>query len=204
MDPVIAQNPGSLLQLVERSAFVGFWRLDTRHRTLYWSQQMARLHGAPPGYTPAFDEAMTHYVDEHRRDVEARVRACLERGEPFDVEVQLESLQGRRIWVRCVGQALRDELGAVVGCEGIVQEIAPAGYAPGTLLRHTVSMGGALGSGEAFVTVDQQARISYANEQAEQLLAAGGESVLGRKVWSFFQKRARLKLEERFTQALEK
>ena len=85
-----------------------------------------------------------------------------------------------------------------------MQEIAPPGHAPGTLLRHTVSMGGALGSGEAFVTVDRQGRISYANEQAEQLLGSAGEPLLGRKVWSFFQKRARLRLEERFVHALEK
>ena len=204
MDPVTAHDPASLLELAERSAFVGFWRLDTRHHTLYWSQQMARLHGAPPGYSPSFDNALSHYVEEDRAELAARVRTCQERGEPFDIEVQLRSLQGRRTWVRCVGQPLRDAQGAVVGCEGLVQEIAPAGYAPGTLLRHTVSMGGALGSGEAFVTVDRQGRISYANEQAEHLLAGGTGPLLGRKIWTFFQKRARLALEERFMHALEK
>jgi hypothetical protein len=34
MDPVIEQHPGSLLQLVERCALVGFWRLDARRRTV--------------------------------------------------------------------------------------------------------------------------------------------------------------------------
>ncbi|HVE55012.1 MAG TPA: PAS domain-containing protein, partial [Ramlibacter sp.] len=204
MDPVNAQNAGNLLQLVERSAFVGFWRLDARQGQLYWSDQLARLHGAPAGYTPTFDHALDHYAEEHRGEVEARVRACQEEGTPFDLEVQLHSLQGRRIWARLVGQPLRDEAGEIVGAEGLVQEIAPAGYAPGTLLRHTVSMGGALGSGEAFVTVDRYGRISYANEQAEQMLAGGGEPLVGRKVWSFFQKRARLKLEERMVHALEK
>jgi diguanylate cyclase (GGDEF)-like protein/PAS domain S-box-containing protein len=204
MDPVTAPDAGSLLELAERSAFVGFWRLDTRHHTLYWSQQMARLHGAPPGYTPSFDNVLSHYVDEHRAELQARVRACEEHGEPFDIEVQLQSLQGRRTWVRCVGQPLRDAQGAIIGCEGLVQEIAPAGYAEGTLLRHTVSMGGALGSGEAFVTVDRLGRINYANEQAEHLLAGGAGSLLGRKIWTFFQKRARLALEERFVHALEK
>lgn len=204
MDPVIARNPGSLLQLVESSAFLGFWRLQSREQRLHWSPQLARLHGAPAGYVPAFDEALSHFAEEHRGELAARMRACEERGENFDIEVQLQSLQGRRTWVRCVGQPLRDEQGRIVGCEGLVQEIAPAGYAPDTLLRHTVSMGGALGSGEAFVTVDRQGRISHANEQAEQLLGGGAGSLAGRKVWSFFQKRARLALEERFSQALEK
>ena len=204
MEPVIEQNAGNLLQLVERSAFVGFWRLDARQGHLYWSEQLARLHGAPPGFKPTLEDALGHYAEEHRAEVEARVLACQEQGEPFDIEVQVRTMQGRRVWVRCVGQPLRDAAGAIVGAEGYVQEIAPAGYAPGTLLRHTVSMGGALGSGEAFVTVDRQGRISFANEQAEQLLAPAGEQLLGRKIWTFFQKRVRLGLEERFMHALEK
>lgn len=204
MDSVIAHNPGSLLQLVERSSFVGFWRRDARDGRVYWSPQLARLHGAPPGYAPAFEQAFEHYVDEHRIELMSRVRTCEEHGTCFDIEVQLQSMQGRRIWVRCVGQPLRDEAGAIVGCEGLVQEIAPAGYAEGTLMRHMVSMGGALVSGEAFVTLDHHGRISYANEQAEQLLGAAGGALLGRKAWTFFQKRARLALEERLMHALEK
>lgn len=204
MDPVIADSAGHLLHLVEQSAFIGFWRLDNRNGALYWSDQLARLHGAEPGYTPSYPNALCHFVKEHRAELEARMRACCEQGTPFDVEVQVDSLQGRRIWVRAVGQPLRDEAGGIAGAEGIVQEIAPAGHAVGTLLRHTVSMGGSLGSGEAFVTIDRQGRISYANEQAEQLLAPAGEMPVGRYIWSFFQKRARLLLEERFRHALEK
>lgn len=204
MDSVIAHNPGGLLQLAERSAFLGFWRRDARQGRLYWSPQLARLHGAPPGYTPSFEDALSHYTEEHRAELAARVRECETNGTPFDVEVQVRSFEGRRQWVRCVGQPLRAEDGSIVGCEGLVQEIAPAGYAPGTLLRHTVSMGGALGSGEAFVTVDRQGRITSANDHAEHLLGAAGDALLGRKVWSFFQKRARLALEERILHALEK
>jgi diguanylate cyclase (GGDEF)-like protein/PAS domain S-box-containing protein len=199
---VTASNADHLLKLVERSAFIGFWRLDAKQGHLYWSEQLARLHGAPPGYTPTFENALGHYAEEHRAELEARMRACQEQGIPFDIEVQLNSLQGRRIWVRCVGQPLAAADGSLAGAEGLVQEIAPAGYAAGTLMRHTVSMGGALGSGEAFVTIDAQGRISYANEQAEQML--GGEAIAGRKIWSFFQKRARLALEERFMHALER
>lgn len=204
MDPVIAASAGNLLHLVERSAFVGFWRLDSRQRTLYWSEQLARLHGAPTGYAPAFDNPMAHFVKEHRAELEARLRACQEQGTPFDVEVQVDALPGQRIWVRCVGQPLHDEAGGIIGAEGMVQEIAPAGHAPGTLMRHTVSMGGSLGSGEAFVTVDRHGRISYANEQAGQLLAPAGEALVGRNIWTFFQKRARFAMEERFRRALER
>ncbi len=204
MDPLIPHDAGALLQLVEHSAFVGFWRLDLRERRLWWSGQLARLHGAEPGYTPGFDDPLRHFVEEHRAELAARLRACIEEGAAFDLEVQVCSLQGRRVWVRCVGRPLHADDGSLAGAEGLVQEIAPAGHVPGTLMRHTVSMGGALGSGQAFATVDRQGRVSYANERAEQLLAADGGAVVGRRIWGFFQKRTRLDLEERFMQALER
>ena len=49
MDSVIAHNAGQLLELVERSVFLGFWRLDAREGRLYWSEQLSRLQrvGAP-------------------------------------------------------------------------------------------------------------------------------------------------------------
>ncbi|HEX6242139.1 MAG TPA: PAS domain-containing protein, partial [Polyangiales bacterium] len=128
MDSVIAAGAANLLQLVERSAFVGFWRLDARRRELYWSEQLARMHGAAPGYTPSYEQALSHYAPEHRAELEARLLACERDGTPFDIEVQVDSVQGRRTWVRCVGQPLRDGSGAIVGVEGLVQEIAPAGY----------------------------------------------------------------------------
>ena len=86
MNPVLAHNAGNLLQLAERSAFVGFWRLDARRRTLDWSDQLARLHGAPAGYAPGVGEALAHFAEEHRPELQARLRACQEEGTPFDVE----------------------------------------------------------------------------------------------------------------------
>lgn len=197
----------ALLQLIERSVFVGVWRLDTQLRCRWWSDQLAAMHGMPAGYAPPETDALAHYAAEHRAEVEELLRRCVEFGESFDIEVQIEAAGGRRKWARCIGQPVRDAAGAVAGVEGVLQEIAPSGYPLDTLLRHTVSMGGALGSGEAFVTVDHEGRISYLNEQAAELLG-GGETpdapLHGRKIWSFFRKRARLALEEQIRRALEK
>jgi diguanylate cyclase (GGDEF)-like protein/PAS domain S-box-containing protein len=194
----------SLLQLVERSVFVGVWRYDPKQPTVAWSDQLAAMHGEPPGFAPPLAQAFDHYVEEHRAEVEARLRACLEAGTPFDIEVQIRTAPGRRAWVRCVGQAARDAGGTITHVEGLLQEIAPPGYPQGSLLRHTVSMGGALGSGEAFATIDGEGRINYLNEQAGQLLGGGDAAPLGRKIWFLFQKRARLALEEKFRDALQR
>ncbi|OYU73470.1 MAG: hypothetical protein CFE45_37230, partial [Burkholderiales bacterium PBB5] len=82
--------------------------------------------------------------------------------------------------------------------QGVVQEIVPRALRPGTLLRHTVSMGGALGAGDAFATVDTNGQYTFLNEQAEHLLAGSSTQLLGRRFWNSFQKTVRLRLEEQF------
>ena len=130
------------------------------------------------------------------------MRACREAGVPFDLEAQLRTLQGELLWVRCVGQPLRDQEGhrghRRTGA-GDRSRRLPAGHAAAPHGEH----GRCRGQREAFVTVDPQGRISHANQQAGQVLAPR-EALPGRKIWSFFQKRARLALEERFLQALER
>ena len=189
-----------LLPLVERSAFVGVWRYLPGEGVLEWSARLAAMHGRDSA--PAAADFLEGFVDEHRAEVASRVRDCLANGTPVDVEVQIVAAHGRPAWVRCVAEPISDAQGAIVGVEGLLQEIAPPGYPLNSLLRHTVSMGGALGSGEAFATISREGRISYLNEQAEQLLGGTPESLMGRTIWSLFQKRGRIALEERCREAL--
>jgi diguanylate cyclase (GGDEF)-like protein/PAS domain S-box-containing protein len=192
------QQTRNLLKLLERTSFVGIWTLDLAHDRLQWSDQLAAIHEAQPGYCPALEGAFALYAPEWRQRIRDLVQACAERGEPFDEEMQILTLRGRRAWVRSIGQAVRNPAGEIERVEGAVQEIAPHGHRVGTLLRHTVSMGGAMSTGEAFATVDHEGRFSYVNEQAERLLGRPAADLLGRPIWNCFQKTVRLRLEEQF------
>ena len=202
MQSVSPRHAPAFLQLLERTAFIGVWTLDLAKDQLIWSDQLAVLHGAAPGFSPTRKEAFSFFTEEWRAKVEALVHECATHGVSFDQEAQITTVDGRRAWVRTLGQAVVDAAGVVVCVEGALQEIAPHGYAPGTLMRHTMSMGGAVGSGEAFATVDRDGQFSYLNEQAESLLGAGNGELLGRKVWNSFQKTIRFRLEEQFNASL--
>ncbi|MDF2466495.1 MAG: signal transduction protein : sensor, domain [Ramlibacter sp.] len=192
------QQIETLLKLLERTAFIGVWSQDLATDELAWSDQLASLHDAPRGYSPSRIDAFAHYAPEWRDAIRALVQTCARDGTPFDEEMQIVTLKGRRAWVRTIGHAVRDESGAVVRVEGAVQDIAPHGHRMGTLSRHTVSMGGAMGSGEAFATIDREGRLTYCNEQAELLLGRDSSQLLGRQIWNMFQKTVRLRLEEQF------
>jgi diguanylate cyclase (GGDEF)-like protein/PAS domain S-box-containing protein len=188
----------SLLKLLERTAFVGVWTLDLKSDRLEWSDQLAALHDAPPGYVPPREQAFDFYSPEWRGKIFQLVQACATRGEPFDEEMQIVTRSGRRAWIRTIGHPVRDAGGAIVAVEGAVQDIAPHGHRKGTLLRHTVSMGGAMGSGEAFATIDRGGRFTYINEEAERLLRRPASELLGLPIWTCFQKTVRMRLEEQF------
>jgi diguanylate cyclase (GGDEF)-like protein/PAS domain S-box-containing protein len=195
------QQLQNLVKLLERTAFIGVWSLDLDTDRLTWSDQLAAIHGAPPGFTPARAQAFGHYAPEWRGRIDELVTRCAATGEPFDEEMQILTAKGRPAWVRSIGQAVRDAEGRIVRIEGAVQEIAPHAHRLGTLARHTVSMGGAMGSGEAFATIDREGRFTYANEQAERLLGQPSGGLLGRKIWNMFQKTVRWRLEEQFRRA---
>ncbi len=201
MEPDKLQQAQSLLQLVERMAFVGVWTLDVVLDRLEWSDQLAALHDAPPGFAPPREDAFGFYAPEWQGKMVALVQACATTGAAFDEEMQIVTLKGRRAWVRTLAQPVRDDSGAVIRVQGAVQEIAPHGHRAGTLLRHAVSMGGATGSGEAFATVDRAGRFTYVNEEAERLLGRSARDLLGLPVWNSFQKTVRWRLEEQFMQS---
>ena len=198
MDSAELEQANTFLKFVERTAFIGVWTIDLLHERLVWSDQLAALHGLAPDEAPALERAFSFYAPESREKIQALVEACSGEGKSFDEEMQIITRQGRRAWVRTLGRPVRDESGRIVRVEGALQEIAPHGYLPGTLLRHTVSMGGAMGSGEAFVTVDRDGQFTYLNEEAERLLGRKAEELLGKKFWGSFQKTVRFRLEELF------
>jgi diguanylate cyclase (GGDEF)-like protein/PAS domain S-box-containing protein len=191
-----------LLRLIEHAAFTGTWTLDLDNGTVRWSEQLVAIHDAPPGFTPGPGEAFDLYAPEWRDAIVSLVDNCATTGAPFDEEMQIITRKGRRVWVRTLAQPVLDEAGDIVRVEGALQEIAPQGYKPGTLMRHTVSMAGGMGNGEAFVTIDRQGRLTYANEQAEGLLGRSGPQLLGRFLWNYFQKTGRLQLEEQIRRVL--
>lgn len=115
----------SLLQIAGRMAHLGAWRVDLPADRVYWSDAVAALHGHPPGYSPTLEEAIGYYLPEYRDRIRSLFTTCLTEGSPYDAELEMLDHQGRRRWVRSIGEALRDEAGAIVAVHGAFQDITP-------------------------------------------------------------------------------
>ena len=113
----------ALLRLAGQIARVGAWTFELPERTLVWSDENCAIHDAPPGYQPSLEEGIKLYPKEHRAEVMRRVEACARHGTPYDFELPKHTLAGRRIWVRSIGEAVRDADGSIVRVQGALQDI---------------------------------------------------------------------------------
>jgi len=63
-------------------------------------------------------------VPEHAEMDRANFEACAREGRPYDAELEILLAGGGRKWCRVIGQAVRDDSGAIVAVEGALQDIS--------------------------------------------------------------------------------
>lgn len=118
-----APRSDALLQLAGQVAHLGGWSVDLRTRQVQWSDEVGRIHETPPGWQPSVDEGIAFYAPEHRALIDEAFSRCAELGEPYDLELQILTARGRRVWVRTAGQAERDASGRIVSVYGAFHDI---------------------------------------------------------------------------------
>jgi PAS domain S-box-containing protein len=113
-----------LLRIATRVGQLGGWDIDLATSTVSWTDEVCAIHGVPPGFRPTVEQALAFYTPESIDTIRDAVNECIERGTPFDIELQIINTQGERVWVRSIGEAERDEAGHVAGVRGAFQNIS--------------------------------------------------------------------------------
>jgi PAS domain S-box-containing protein len=119
----LAEN-AALLRIAGRIARMGGWTIQLPDRTLFWSDENCAIHDVPPGYKPTLEEGLGYYPAEYRASVLQHVDACERDGTPYDFELPKNTATGRRIWVRSIGEAVRNADGRIVRIQGAFQDIS--------------------------------------------------------------------------------
>ena len=105
-----------------RVAGVGGWEVDLAGGSITWSDQTCRIHDVEPGHRPTLDEAIAYYAPEARETIAQAFARAVAHDEPFDLELPMVTAEGRRIWVRSVGEVERVE-GRPVRAFGAFQDV---------------------------------------------------------------------------------
>lgn len=110
-----------VLQKMQATARVGGWEVDNRTGELYWTEETYRIHEVPPGFRPVIETAINFYTPEAIPIITAAVQGCM-RGEAYDLELQILTATGKRLWVRASGHPVFAD-GEVVRLIGAFQDI---------------------------------------------------------------------------------
>jgi diguanylate cyclase (GGDEF)-like protein/PAS domain S-box-containing protein len=112
-----------LLKVAGNVAKIGGWVIDLKTNLIHWSDEVAALHEMPPGYSPTVEEGMNMFVPESQPVMAGALKACIATGVPYDLELEKITANGRRFWVRAMGQPVYDQAGNVIKLQGSLQDI---------------------------------------------------------------------------------
>src|SRR5690606_14433430 len=112
-----------LLYETQGAARVGGWEIDLIDRTVYWTDETYRIHEqSPESYTPTLESSLALYSEDSARVLAAALQRAVAHSESFELEIELVTASGRRIWCRNIGH-LEVENGTPVRVYGSCQDI---------------------------------------------------------------------------------
>lgn len=125
----------ALLEIASDISHLGGWQVRLPEATCIWSDEVCRIHGVAPGFSPTVEQGIDFYAPEYRDSITAAFTACVHQGIPFDEELQIITTAGQRVWVRSIGQPVRNVQGQITGVQGAFQDITAQRQAEASLER---------------------------------------------------------------------
>jgi len=102
---------------------VGVWEIDVSTNYLSWTDETFRIHETTPSeYTPTVESAIAFYAPSSVPIVSAAVKAAIENGQEFSLELDLITAKKRFIHVEVQGKAIFEN-GQVVKVVGAFRDI---------------------------------------------------------------------------------
>jgi PAS domain S-box-containing protein len=165
--------------LVGRLSRLGAWAVEVPGFAAIWSDEVCAIHEAPPGFAPLFQEAFDYYAPEFRGTITKAFEACVRDGTPYDLELQIITINGRRVWVRVIAEASRDAAGVVRGVHGALQDISERKLAEVATARLAAIVES---SDDAIISKDLDGIITSWNKGAERIFGYTAGEIVGSSI----------------------
>jgi signal transduction histidine kinase len=113
-----------LLEEMERVGRIGAWEIDVKAGVVVRTPEMCRIMEVTSGreMMTSIEDSYNYYTESSRTIIREAFAAALARGTPYDLELEVVTGQGNRIWVREVCCATMRK-GRLVSLFGIAQDI---------------------------------------------------------------------------------
>lgn len=103
---------------------VGVWYVDLIQNTVTWDNQTKKIHEVPMSYEPNLEVGINFFKEGESRDkITKLVNNLIEKGEPYNTELQVITAKGKERWVRAIAQPDYDTEMNLKGFFGTFQNI---------------------------------------------------------------------------------
>jgi PAS domain S-box-containing protein len=107
----------------KKIARVGGWEMDVLRNKITWTDMTREIHEVPEDFVPSLETGLRAYKKGKSRDTITKlVKEAMEKGTPYDAELEMITYKGKEIWVRIKGEA-EFVNGKCVRLFGIFQDI---------------------------------------------------------------------------------
>lgn len=113
----------SIVRFAASLAHLGGWELQLPSREIIWTDSVREIYEAEPDYTPTLEARLSLFLPKYRNAASEALRRCIEEAVPWDLEVEIETFKGRRLWLRSIGEPVLNGAGEVVRIQGATQDI---------------------------------------------------------------------------------
>src|SRR5208282_6748793 len=117
------QRLSHLLRESQSLARVGGWEIDMQTGTHYWTEETFKiLETEPAEVPPSMESALGFYVPEAVPVIREAVRKLLEEGCSYELDLEMITAKGHRIWVNTIG-CVETVQGRTIRLYGFIQDI---------------------------------------------------------------------------------
>jgi PAS domain S-box-containing protein len=181
---IALQETQRLLSMASRVSRQGAWQVDLHNNRLTWSEEVYAIHELPVSHALSVEEAINQVAPEYQNNIRELFENCIRLGASYDVEMQVITGKARRVWVKIMGEAVKDATGAIVSVQGAIQDIDKQKQSE--LRERTMAsrLATTLESiSDAFFLIDHDWNFVFVNEQAVQTLGEGRRDLVGKNLW---------------------
>lgn len=138
------QDSRDLLDTTQRIAHIGGWDWDVKQGAMTWTDETYRIHGMTPGNPrpgspELIDQSLACYDLDDRPVILEAFHRCAEQGIAYDLEFPLTRVDGRRIWIQTIGNAVKQEE-QVVKVVGNIMDITGRKQAEEEIARRELTL----------------------------------------------------------------
>ena len=192
----------SIIRIAGKVAHLGGWTIELPEKTLTWSDENCLIHDLPAGYQPTLEEGINYFLPEHQALVARYVEACAQDGTPYEFVLPKITAKGRRIWVRSIGEAVRDATGKIIRLQGAFQDISDQKAAEERMQALEVRLVTTLETiTDGFCLLDTDWNFTFMNGPAERMIQRRREDILGKNMWQEFPEIVGTRMEREYRKA---